>query len=147
LFSLWCYLSRVKPNQGIWKSAQNAWIVGSIVGLIFGPPAALDLLQKYFFDTVYVNSYSLFPVPRSLFPTSARSLLFGGVFGGGMACIQHFTLRLMLYRMGYIPWNYALFLNYAVECLFMQKVGGDYIFVHRMLMEHFAQMELEQRQH
>jgi hypothetical protein len=113
LFSLWCYLSRVKPNQGIWKSAQNAWIVGSIVGLIFGPPAAL----------------------------------FGGVFGGGMACIQHFTLRLMLYRMGYIPWNYALFLNYAVERLFMQKVGGNYIFVHRMLMEHFAQMELEQRQH
>jgi hypothetical protein len=26
---------------------------------------------------------------------------------------------------------------------FLQKVGGGYIFIHRMLMEHFAQMELE----
>ncbi|NEO00591.1 MAG: hypothetical protein F6J94_14320 [Moorea sp. SIO1F2] len=35
----------------------------------------LDLLQKYFYDSVYVNSCPLFPVPCSLFPTSARSLL------------------------------------------------------------------------
>jgi hypothetical protein len=101
---------RVKPNQGIWKSARNAWIVASIVGLIFGPPAAL----------------------------------FGGVFGVGRACIQHFTLRLILYLNDYVPWNYARFLDYAAERLFLQKVGGGYIFVHRMLMEHFAQMKLEQ---
>ena len=40
-------------------------------------------------------------------------------------------------------WNYAHFLNYTTDCLFMQKVGGGYIFVHRMLMEHFAQMKLD----
>ncbi|WAN68668.1 hypothetical protein BJP36_40580 [Moorena producens JHB] len=32
-------------------------------------------MQKYFYDRVYVNSCPLFPVPCSLFPTSARSLL------------------------------------------------------------------------
>ncbi|NEP28885.1 MAG: hypothetical protein F6K49_45790 [Moorea sp. SIO3I6] len=32
-------------------------------------------MQKYFYDSVYVNSCPLFPVPCSLFPTSARSLL------------------------------------------------------------------------
>jgi hypothetical protein len=39
-----------------------------------------------------------------------------------------------------IPWNYARFLDYATERLFLQKVGGGYIFVHRMLLEHFAGM-------
>jgi hypothetical protein len=65
------------------------------------------------------------------------------ILGGGKACIQHFALRLILYRDGYIPWNYARFLDYAAERIFLQKVGGGYIFIHRLLLEHFAQMELE----
>ncbi len=73
--------------------------------------------------------------------------LVGGLVGGGSACFRHFTLRLVLHRQGNVPWNYARFLDYAVDRLFMQKVGGGYIFVHRMLMEHFAQMELEQKRH
>ncbi|NEO96395.1 MAG: hypothetical protein F6K56_42210 [Moorea sp. SIO3G5] len=37
----------------------------------------LDLLQKYFSDSVYVNSCPLFPVPCSLFPTTAAKSLLG----------------------------------------------------------------------
>ncbi|NEO65935.1 MAG: hypothetical protein F6J98_38330, partial [Moorea sp. SIO4G2] len=62
---------------------------------------------------------------------------------GGLACIQHFNLRLVLYHNNYIPWNYARFLDYAADRIFLQKVGGGYIFIHRMLMEHFAEMKLE----
>nr|MDJ0568382.1 zinc ribbon domain-containing protein [Pleurocapsa sp. MO_192.B19] len=47
--------------------------------------------------------------------------------------------RRILYRKGRIPWNYARFLDYASERLLMKKVGGGYIFYHRMLMEHFDQ--------
>jgi hypothetical protein len=68
-------------------------------------------------------------------------LVFGLIFGliyGGSACIQHFTLRLMLYRNGSIPLNYVRFLDYCAERIFLRKVGGGYIFVHRLLMEHFA---------
>ena len=71
------------------------------------------------------------------------SRLIGGLITGGSACLRHFLLRLLLYRLGYAPWNYARFLDYATERLFLQKVGGGYIFIHRMLLEHFAQMELE----
>ena len=35
--------------------------------------------------------------------------------------------------------NHARFLDYAAERIFLQKVGGGYIFVHRTLLEHFAQ--------
>ncbi|NEO90334.1 MAG: hypothetical protein F6K56_08790 [Moorea sp. SIO3G5] len=33
-------------------------------------------MQKYFYDSVCVNSCALFPIPCSLFPTSARSLVY-----------------------------------------------------------------------
>jgi len=68
--------------------------------------------------------------------------LIAAIFGGGKACIQHLTLRLILYAHGCIPWNYARFLDYATERIFLQKVGGGYIFIHRLLLEYFAQMEL-----
>ncbi|MBD2184658.1 hypothetical protein H6S82_05975 [Planktothrix sp. FACHB-1355] len=37
-------------------------------------------------------------------------------------------------------WNYAKFLNYASERLFLQRIGGRYRFIHDLLREHFAQM-------
>lgn len=74
--------------------------------------------------------------------------LFGGPLGvligaivPGTACIQHFTLRLILWQSGYSPWNYARFLNYATERVFLQRVGGHYRFIHDFLREHFAQMQ------
>jgi predicted NACHT family NTPase len=64
-----------------------------------------------------------------------------GLLNGGFSCIQHFNLRRILYQKGRIPWNYARFLDYVSERLLMKKVGGGYVFYHRMLMEHFARLE------
>jgi hypothetical protein len=55
--------------------------------------------------------------------------------------VFHFTLRCILWRSGYIPWNYARFLDYASDRIFLQKVGGGYVFIHRLLLEHFARMK------
>jgi DNA polymerase III delta prime subunit len=121
------------PNQGIYRTAMNAVIIGLISclssGLIFG------LIFGLSSGLIFVQIYGLI-----------FGLIFGLIaliFGGGKACIQHFTLRLILYCNGYIPWNYARFLDYASDRIFLQKVGGGYIFIHRLLLEHFAQMELE----
>ncbi|MBD2432305.1 MULTISPECIES: hypothetical protein [Fischerella] len=81
-------------------------------------------------------------------------LLFGLFFGiglglfiwfqlGGLACIQHLVLRLVLVLNGYTPLHYANFLNYCKELLLLQQVGGRYRFIHRLLQEHFAAMPLE----
>ncbi|WGV23996.1 NACHT domain-containing protein [Halotia branconii] len=116
------------PNQGIWNSAKNAVIVGLLGGLLggfFGGLIGLIILNH----------------PSWLQLGIVFGVAFGLVFGGGKACLQHFTLRLILYAKNYIPRNYARFLEYATEHIFLQKVGGSYIFIHRMLLEHFAQME------
>ena len=62
------------------------------------------------------------------------------VLFGGIAVIQHLTLRLILTRSGRMPANYARFLDYATSRHFLHKVGGGYIFVHRLLLEYFAQL-------
>ena len=100
----------------------SIWLIsGLIIGLSYGPSEGLSegLSQGLIFGLIAL------------------------IWGGGKACIQHFTLRLILYRDGYIPWNYSRFLDYAAERIFLQKVGGGYIFIHRLLLKHFAQMAVE----
>lgn len=68
-------------------------------------------------------------------------ILVGLVFGG-RACIKHFALRLVLYYHDIIPWNYARFLDYATERQLIQRTGGRYRFLHRLLQSYFASIPL-----
>jgi hypothetical protein len=112
------------PNQGIRQSFKNAVIFAVVGELGLGLTAAAAEV----------------PIVIGVI----IGLLFG-MFGAGEACIKHITLRLVLYFNGAIPWNYARFLDYATDLIFLQKVGGGYIFIHRLLLEHFAQSEPQDR--
>jgi eukaryotic-like serine/threonine-protein kinase len=57
---------------------------------------------------------------------------------GGRACLHHFALRLVLWYNNFAPLNYIGFLDYAAVRIFLRKVGGGYVFVHRLLLEYFA---------
>ncbi|NEO43364.1 MAG: NACHT domain-containing protein [Moorea sp. SIO4A3] len=149
--------TKISPNQGIWKSVRNAitvWLMrGLMVGLMFG--LMEELIERLMFGLMEglmerPTKELMFESIAGLIPGLTEGLMFGlmfeliaGLLNGGKACIQHFSLRLVLYRNNYIPWNYARFLDYAADRIFLQKVGGGYIFIHRMLMEHFAEMEPE----
>jgi hypothetical protein len=67
------------------------------------------------------------------------------LLNGGFAVLQHYLLRLMLWRRG-LPWNWSRFLDYAAERIFLQKVGGGYQFIHRYLQEYFASQDDDVRQ-
>jgi hypothetical protein len=60
---------------------------------------------------------------------------------GGRAYLQHLALRTVLAYKSHAPWRYKEFLDNATERLFLRKVGRGYIFVHRLLLEHFATSE------
>jgi hypothetical protein len=70
--------------------------------------------------------------------------LFSGLYFGGLAVLQHYVLRLILWLKGYAPLDYVRFLDYAADRIFLHKVGGGYIFIHRMLLEYFAQLDTHQ---
>lgn len=114
------------PNQGIWLSIRNAIFGGLIVGLI---------------------GFLLFGLEDELIVGLILGLILGPLFGligalwyGGLDVIQHYTLRLILIIQGHTPANYARFLDYAADRIFLQKVGGGYRFIHRLLLEHFAEI-------
>jgi hypothetical protein len=65
-----------------------------------------------------------------------------GLSCGGLAYVQHFVLRLLLWCTRYMPFGYPRFLDYAAERILLRKVGGGYIFVHRLLLEYFADVEI-----
>ena len=65
----------------------------------------------------------------------------GGLSNGGHAYLKHYVLRFLLWHNDYAPWNYIRFLDYAAERVLLRKVGGGYIFTHRLLMEYFATLE------
>ncbi|MBD2319338.1 NACHT domain-containing protein [Phormidium tenue] len=114
---------KIYPNQSIRKSAIRALaygLVSVIISLILEALISEEFPRKFAQLVVILVSVLRF---------------------GGQAVLQHFTLRLILYFKGFIPWNYAKFLDWASDKLFLQKVGGGYIFIHRSLMEHFAEME------
>ena len=123
--------TRVEPNQGIWRSALNAGWVGFIFGL------TIALLAQLGFMLMDLHSNCKWLAELLIM------LGFGGlgmlVNEAGKACIQHFTLRVALFAQGIIPWNYARFLDCAVADIFLQRASGAYFFIHRTLMEHFAQ--------
>ena len=64
--------------------------------------------------------------------------LLSGLVYGGDACLSHAALRLLLWWSGALPLDCVRFVDYAAERILLRKVGGGYLFVHRLLWEHFA---------
>jgi len=113
---------KVRANQGIWQSLENGLILGLLGGLSGGLSGGLlgGLSGGLIFALI--------------------GGLGGGLSGGLNSCIKHWLLRSLLYREGRMPWNYARFLNYAAARLFLRKVGSNYVFIHRLVLEHFADL-------
>ena len=61
-----------------------------------------------------------------------------GLERGGSAVIKHYALRLILWLNGYTPFKFIKFLDQCAKLILLKKVGGGYIFIHRMLLEYFA---------
>ncbi|MGF1516449.1 MAG: NACHT domain-containing protein [Nodosilinea sp.] len=111
------------PNQGIWRSLANSLGFFVLIGAVTG--VLLALLQNPVSGVV--NGIIL----------GLLAALFGGQ-GSGITCIKHFVLRLLLWHQGKIPWNYAQFLNWGCRLSLLQRVGGGYSFIHRLLLEYLA---------
>ena len=60
---------------------------------------------------------------------------------GWDACVRHVVLRMLFRRADSLPRNYTHFLDYAAERILLRKVGGGYIFIHRLLLDYFAALE------
>ncbi len=139
---------RVLPNEGIRRSARNSLRVGLVSGLSGSIIAGLILIVPYAgkmspllraHEMKLVIDLLLQGLPFELGVGVVVGLIAGYLLGG-IVCIQHVVLRVFLCHVGSIPPNYARFLDYTTEHILLRKVGGGYIFVHRLLLEYFASL-------
>jgi len=66
-----------------------------------------------------------------------------GLYFTGASVIKNLILRTILHTNNQLPLKLLSFLDYCTDLIFLRRVGGGYIFVHRLLMEHFAAMYKE----
>ena len=148
-------------SRNVWSSAKVALIASLIFGLLgaglLGVQLALDTDNYSEQTQVFVNELSEEDIEylgkgnvhlfRAFWSGIAGSIwggaiggIVGGFIGGGDFVVKYGLLYFILWLKGTIPLNYAKFLNHATERIFLRKVGGGYIFIHRTLMEHFASL-------
>lgn len=108
------------PNQGIRLSGRSALAAASLFAII------MSLATTIFWG-------STFGVLAGL----VAAWIAGALYGAG-SVINHFLLRLWLFRLGRLPRHYPAFLDEAANRVILNKVGGGYMFIHRLLQEHFA---------
>lgn len=127
---------RNNPNQGVWNSLKNS--------------VAIGIVFLAFISVFWIIPYriSLLPLPFNLviFLSMVINVLCLGAFaiGGGAACLYHLCLRLTLYHTKQAPWDFAAFFKQAEDRLFIYRTGGSYVFVHRYLQEHFANLSFDE---
>jgi hypothetical protein len=129
-----------RPNEGTQRSLYNSLFAGCLFGPIGG--LASGAIVGLAFGLI--GGLPGWPILAMGF-----SIICGCVFllefvtlRGGIAYIEHFVLRWHLWRDECLPWQYTQFLDYAARCILLRKVGGGYIFNHRLLLEYFATLDV-----
>jgi hypothetical protein len=139
--------SRVRPNQGILQSARNGVVLGLAsfaIGVVcFG--ATARLIQPH------AGPESLFARhPHAVVSIAISAAVFMGALGsmiqGWHAVMMHYGLRVALWLFSPLPWRLVPFLDHAVERALLRRVGGGYIFLHRTLLEYFAEEQSAEEQ-
>jgi class 3 adenylate cyclase len=124
------------PNQGIIQSFKRILLLFLvIIGLCVTYAGAYNIIKS--------DGNSLKDILTAGMVGFVLTLLFAPFTSGGIVCTKHFILRILLFSSGKIPWNYGKFLNYSINCILLQKIGGGYIFAHRLLLEHFSKIDEE----
>ncbi len=130
---------RVAPNQGMRLSLRTSLLVGSIFAVV---------------ATVVIAVVFRLASGAEILESAAVALQVGISLGGaawlgfgGIALINHVTLRLLLRREGSIPLHYPRFLDSCVDLIFLRRVGGGYIFIHPLLQAYFATLGSDSNPH
>ena len=147
--------TKFTPNQGVIFSLKNfAWL-----GILFGITFCITfgivglLLGQLIGGRVVAVYFGVFTGILFGFVGGLSIVLFGGLINelgiapvgnGGNVVIQHYLLRFFLSYRNYLPGSdLVVFLNDMDDHILLRKVGGGYIFAHRVLLGYFANLWLK----
>jgi hypothetical protein len=116
------------PLEGIRAAARVGRSSGLSMALGTGAPTALLLGM--------VGGGGLAVVGVGL-TAGLGSALFLGLARGGASYLRHRLLIVLLRRQGLVPADLVGFLDYADSRILLRRVGGGYLFIHRLLQDYF----------
>lgn len=130
--------SAVRPNAGIRRSLRFALATsfgfgvpaGLLFGLVVEPYIRVPLLEP---KGAMENTELMAGVSVGLLVFTALFLIYGG-----FTSLMHCVLRLWLSWRTPLPLQLRGMLDRAVELGLLRRVGGGYLFLHRTLLDHFA---------
>lgn len=130
-----------KPGQLLAEAGRNV-VIGAVVGGSYGLALGFFLMGyiivRYHYGEFYREDIYL-GLEYGWVLAWDFGLLLALLFGGA-SLIKHGLLRVLLALTERLPLHLTRFLDHATDLIFLRKVGGGYIFIHRLLLEHFAQM-------
>lgn len=145
------YLTPRYPNRAISVSSYNA----VRMGIIHMPIA---MLSGMLFGLIIGGARSaphdnLMDMATSAYPGIIVGLVSGMILGmglglfefGGETVWRHYILRWLLARQGILPFpfkDHALvaYLDAMKDRIFLRRVGGGWVFIHRALLDYFASL-------
>ena len=111
----------IHMNQGFMDTAKISINLGLVVALIVG--ISISMI-----------------IDKSIGIIVGIGVGCGAAFGLGLSdIILHIILRLMLENQNLAPRRYDKFLEHVIERRIMRRVGGSAVFIHRYVLEYFAQ--------
>lgn len=120
-------------NNGTWRSLERGFRTGGAIWVLVG--SLLTMLYTIAFGPIV-----------GMQKGAIEGLIFGltgGLITGFFSCINHVAKRTLLTLAESTPSNYARFLDQMASRLLLHKVGGGYIFAHRIILEHIAKLSDE----
>lgn len=112
------------PRQGILLSRRSALAAGALFAIILS------------LSTTMTYGYAHFGALAGILAAWVAATLYGAG-----SVVNHYWLLFWLMRLKKIPKQYTTFLDEAANRVLLNKVGGGYMFIHRLLQEHFSEME------
>ncbi|MDP2310633.1 MAG: trypsin-like peptidase domain-containing protein [Pseudomonadota bacterium] len=114
------------PTARLRGALRTSVAVGGFVGVGVATVSAIALGEPFPFLWELV---ALFSIPTALLAAA---------WFGGYPLFQHALLRVLLAASGRLPLRLVRLLDEASSRAFLRPVGGQHVFLHRRVMEHFA---------
>jgi hypothetical protein len=115
------------------------------VSYFISPNSGIERSKRYSIYTLLLLSILTFVIrieSSDILTVLLLSLLtfLGSLNFGGLACIQHYLLRIILWQRNALPLRLRAFLDHACERILLRRAGGGYLFIHRLLLDYFAHL-------
>jgi hypothetical protein len=114
------------------------------IGIIFGVTVTIitGFLQIPF-NVYYGNGLEFALIWKRSASFGVGLGLFSGFWYGGFDFYQHYVLYFILFVRGDLPLKFSRFVDFAKEKIFLRNIGTGYVFIHKLLMEHFSLIKPE----